>query len=84
MLKEVGASGRVSLVKAYAGRLFEMVAHADDRVEPILMHVVAAGRGAHQTTANTGWLPPGGYRQVNDWTRANRAALDQYTAKKAA
>jgi hypothetical protein len=81
MLKEVGASGQISLGKKYAGRLFNMVVHADDRVELVPMHVVAAGRAARQTPADTDWLPPGGYGHANEWARANRAALEQYAAE---
>lgn len=31
-----------------------------------------------ESPADADWLPPGGWRQANDWARANRAALEQY------
>ena len=44
MLKEVGASGQISLGKKYAGRLYEVVVHPDDRVELLPMKVVPQTR----------------------------------------
>ncbi len=40
MLKEVGTSGQISLGKKYAGRLFEVVTHADGRIELLPMKAV--------------------------------------------
>ncbi len=40
MLKEVGASGQISLGKKYAGQLFDMVFYPDGRVELVPMKVV--------------------------------------------
>ena len=40
MLKEVGASGQISLGKKYAGRLFEVVTHPDGRIELLPMKAV--------------------------------------------
>ena len=40
MLKEVGASGQISLGKKYAGRLFDVVFYPDGRVEMVPMKVV--------------------------------------------
>jgi hypothetical protein len=37
MLKEVGTSGQISLGKRLAGQLFEVVFHADGRVEMLPM-----------------------------------------------
>jgi hypothetical protein len=33
MLKEVGASGQISLGKKFAGRLFDVIVHPDERFE---------------------------------------------------
>jgi hypothetical protein len=40
MLKEVGASGQISLGKKYAGQLFDVVFYPDGRVEMVPMKVV--------------------------------------------
>lgn len=39
MLKQVGSSGQIALGKRYAGRLFEMKAHPDGRMELVPMRV---------------------------------------------
>ena len=80
MLKEVGASGQISLGKKYAGRLFEVVIHPDDRVELLPMKVVPQTRRPEQpdVTAQDGWLPPGGYERCTQWALDNRTALEAY------
>lgn len=42
MLKEVGASGQISLGKRFAGQLFDATFHPDGRVELLPMKVVPA------------------------------------------
>jgi uncharacterized membrane protein len=42
MLKEVGASGQISLGKKFAGQLYDAVFHPDGRVELLPMKVVPA------------------------------------------
>ena len=81
MLKEVGASGQISLGKRFAGQLFEMVVHADQRVELIPMSVVAGKRASAPARSRADWRPPGGYLQANDWALANREALEAYAAE---
>ena len=44
MRKEVGASGHISLGKRFAGRLFNVIVHPDDRFELIPMKAVPAAR----------------------------------------
>ncbi len=80
MLKEVGASGQISLGKRFAGQLFDVVFHADGRVEMLPMRAVPARApvAAPDVQAPDGWLPPGGYAASNAWTLANRAALDAF------
>ncbi|HQS91587.1 hypothetical protein [Polaromonas sp.] len=46
MLKEVGASGQISLGKKYAGQLFDVVFYPDGRVEMVPMKVVPTVQGA--------------------------------------
>ncbi|MES2127714.1 MAG: hypothetical protein V4463_10615 [Pseudomonadota bacterium] len=80
MLKEVGASGQISLGKKYAGRLFDVIVHPGDRFELIPVRVVAtAPPPAPQVmAAPDGWLPPGGYEDCTQWALDNRAALENY------
>ncbi len=44
MLKEVGASGQISLGKRFAGQLFEVTFHSDGRVEMLPMQAVPVRR----------------------------------------
>ena len=73
MLKEVGASGQISLGKKYAGQLFDVVFYPDGRVELVPMKAVLAttltplpsGDPGHsvqeeaaQYRVGDGWLTP--------------------------
>ena len=82
MLKEVGASGQISLGKKFAGRLFDVVFHEDERFELFPMKVVPQGRPSatllERASATGGWLPPGGYTQCSQWALDNREALTAY------
>ena len=86
MLKEVGASGQISLGKKFAGRLFDVVCHDDDRFELLPMKVVPQGRAVlpqtlqamKPVTSPDGWIPPGGYTQCSQWALDNREALTTY------
>jgi hypothetical protein len=83
MLKEVGASGQISLGKKFAGRLFDVVIHEDERFELFPMKVVPQGRSApsqqmQPVNASGGWVPPGGYTQCSQWALDNRDALSAY------
>ena len=80
MLKEVGASGQISLGKKYAGRLFEVIVHPGDRFELIPVRVVATAppHSPRIVQAPDGWVPPGGYDGCTQWALENRDALEQY------
>jgi hypothetical protein len=80
MLKEVGSSGQISLGKRLAGQLFDVIFHADGRVELLPMRAVAVAPAAPPVlgTASDGWKPPGGYVSCNQWALDNRAALEAY------
>ena len=82
MLKEAGASGQISLGKKFAGHLFEVVIHEDERFELFPMKVVPQGRPSatllERANASGGWLPPGGYAQCSQWALDNREALTAY------
>jgi hypothetical protein len=82
MLKEVGASGQISLGKKFAGRLFDVVFHEDERFELFPMKVVPQGRPSptllEPANETGGWLPPGGYTHCSQWALDNREALTAY------
>ena len=83
MLKEVGASGQISLGKKFAGRLFEVIIHPDERFELIPMKAVpqAAPSKPKAVAAADGWLPPGGYAYSTQWALDNREALEAYALR---
>ncbi|NGZ82795.1 type II toxin-antitoxin system CcdA family antitoxin [Duganella aceris] len=77
MLKEVGASGQISLGKKYAGKLFDVILHPNDRFE--LIPVATASPQAPQICqVPDGWVPPGGYDGCTQWSLDNRVALEDY------
>ncbi|MFA9215934.1 MAG: hypothetical protein ACEQSK_02410 [Sphingomonadaceae bacterium] len=80
MLKEVGASGQISLGKKFAGKLFDVILHPDDRFELIPVRIVATAppHTPQVLHAPDGWLPPGGYDGCTTWALDNREALEQY------
>lgn len=79
MLKEVGASGQISLGKEYAGRRFEVIVHPGDRFELIPVAVQAVAPSPPETVAAPdGWLPPGAYDACTQWALDNRVALERY------
>ncbi len=83
MLKEVGASGQISLGKKYAGQLFDVVFYPDGRVELVPMKAVPANRASEPrpVVVADGWLPPGGYEQCSQWALENRVALEAYAQR---
>ena len=83
MLKQVGASGQISLGKRFAGQLFDVVLHDDGRVEMRPVRVVPAPLTPSITpvSAPDGWVPPGGYDACNQWALDNRSALVDYAAR---
>ena len=83
MLKEVGASGQISLGKRFAGQLFELRFHSDGRVEMLPMKAVPARQsvGSNDVVATDAWLPPGGYGACNAWALENRPALEAYAQR---
>ena len=86
MLKEVGASGQISLGKKFAGRLFDVIIHPDDRVEMLPMKAVPQARASEpqQVLPEDGWVPPGGYDRCTQWALDNREALEAYAGQIAA
>ena len=91
MLKEVGASGHISLGRRFAGQLFEVTFHDDGRVELLpVQSVPARGAGAGagvgvgvggDVKAPDAWVPPSGYDACNAWALENRLALEAYAQR---
>ena len=78
MLKEVGASGQISLGKKYAGQLFDVVFYPDGRVELVPMKAVPAVLTEASTAPTAGHrvqedAPP--YRVGDGWLTPERLAL---------
>ncbi|MPQ58460.1 hypothetical protein [Duganella sp. FT27W] len=83
MLKQVGASGQISLGEEYAGRRFDVIVHPGDRLEliPVPEEAATARDGSAIVQAPDGWLPPGGYTACTQWALDNREALEQYALR---
>ena len=78
MLREVGASGQISLGKKFAGQLFDMVVCADGRIELVPMKVVPAVENRiTPTDAGTNWQVSedvAQYRIGDGWLTPERLA----------
>jgi hypothetical protein len=75
MLKEVGASGQISLGKKYAGRLFDVVFYPDGRVELVPMKAVPAVQDPTDASAPAGVQEEAGSYRVGDgWLTPERLA----------
>ena len=80
MLKEVGASGQISLGKKYAGQLFDVVFYPDGRVEMVPMKVVptvqasASDSPPSATPPHTVQEEVAAYRVGDGWLTPERLA----------
>ena len=75
MLKEVGASGQISLGKKYAGRLFDAVFYPDGRVELVPMKAVPAVQEVTTPTTHARVQEEAGAYRVGDgWLTPERLA----------
>ena len=80
MLKEVGASGQISLGKKYAGQLFDVVFAPDGRVELVPMKAVPAMQTDPSTVAIAGHRvqqEAPAYRVGDGWLTPERLALQK-------
>ena len=80
MLKEVGASGQISLGKKYAGQLFDVVFYPDGRVEMVPMKAVPTVQASASDSAPSA-APPhtvqeeaAAYRVGDGWLTPERLA----------
>ena len=74
MLKEVGASGQISLGKKYAGQLFDLQTRADGAIVLQPMQVVPAPLAVQEEGASYASEPP------NAWAAQHATDIDQYNA----
>jgi hypothetical protein len=83
MLKEVGASGQISLGKKYAGQLFEVDIQSDGSILMRPVKVVPVTTAVHESLPAYG--PPQATRQATgqatrDWAEGHAAEIEQYNA----
>lgn len=86
MLKEVGASGQISLGKKYAGRLFDMTVQADGSIvmQPVKVVPVAPTPATAQEEAAVYAVhsrPPkvsGPLQATREWAQAHAEEIAQY------
>ena len=96
MLKEVGASGQISLGKKYAGQLFDVVFAPDGRVELVPMKAVptlhaelstgapVVHRVAQEVTAyrvGDGWLTPERTAQAKEHPESTAQWAEKHAAE---
>ena len=75
MLKEVGASGQISLGKKFAGQLFDVVFYPDGRVELVPMKAVPTVQDSTAVTAPAGVQEEAAAYRVGDgWLTPERLA----------
>lgn len=81
MLKEVGASGQISLGKKYAGQLFDMVFYPDGRVELVPMKAVLAVQDSGTTASPSSVQEEAAAYRVGDgWLTPERLAARKAAA----
>lgn len=85
MLKEVGASGQISLGKKYVGQLFELTMQADGCIVMRPVKVVPASLGVSENTptyadAQKPKPPPLAAAEVREWAEKHAADVESYNA----
>jgi hypothetical protein len=75
MLKEVGASGQISLGKKYAGQLFEVEVQADGSIVMRPVKVVPMTLAVRETPA-----PYDAQASTRQWADTHATEIDQYNA----
>ena len=80
MLKEVGASGQISLGKKYAGQLFEMQVRPDGSILMQPVKVVPAVVTAQEPAAAYRRTQADGQSAASQWAERHAAEIEQYNA----
>ncbi len=81
MLKEVGASGQISLGKKYAGQLFDLTVRDDGSIvmQPVKVVPVTPSVQEQPAAYTVNPAKPTGIR-VHEWTNENAQRIEQYNA----
>ena len=77
MLKEVGASGQISLGKKYAGQLFDLQRDEDGSLKLTPVKVVPIVAGAQETQAEYRAATPT-QQSTREWAEAHAPEIAQY------
>lgn len=83
MLKEVGASGQISLGKKYAGQLFEVDVQPDGSIVMRPVKVVPVAFSVQESQASYGQAPQQQAQlkqAAGDWAQTHAAEIEQYNA----
>lgn len=81
MLKEVGASGQISLGKRYAGQLFEVDVQSDGSILMRPVKVVPATAAVHESQPVYGRPQQQVTRQTTrEWAESHASEIEQYNA----
>jgi hypothetical protein len=80
MLKEVGASGQISLGKKYAGQLFEMSLQPDACIVLRPVQVVPLVTSVQETQAAYGKQELPAAQTTREWADAHQTEIEQYNA----
>jgi len=78
MLKEVGASGQISLGKKYAGQLFEVSLQPDASIVLRPVQVVPLVTSVQETQATYGRQEKSEAQTTREWADAHQAEIGQY------
>lgn len=80
MLKEVGASGQISLGKKYAGQLFEVETQADGSIVMRPVKVVPMTLGVQESPTIYDAKASAARESTQQWADAHATEIDQYNA----
>ena len=82
MLKEVGASGQISLGKKYAGQLFDLQTAADGSVTltPVKVVPVVQEEAAAYASKGSAAATQGRAQSTKAWADAHTTEIEQYNA----
>jgi hypothetical protein len=80
MLKEVGASGQISLGKKYAGQLFEVSLLPDASIVLRPVQVVPMVPSVQESQSPYGQQIKPTAQAISEWSQAHQTEIEQYNA----
>jgi hypothetical protein len=80
MLKEVGASGQISLGKKYAGQLFEVSLRPDASIVLRPVQVVPMVPSVQESQSPSGQQIKPTSQAISEWSQAHQTEIEQYNA----